>query len=744
MKDILKKSYCLLIVVSLVFPAVAVAEEEILIALRAHQGAQKALEKWQATADYLTDKIPGYRFVLVPFENNSALNQAVSLSEYHFCLTNPASAVEHRIRYGAQPLATLVNKRQRRGYSKFGSVIFTRADRKDINELNDLKGKTFIAVDEIGFGGWRVAWREFLTNDINPYADFKELSFAGGKQQTVVYAVRDGRIDAGSVRTDMLERLDASGIINLADFKVLNNKKTEGFPFLHSTELYPEWLFSAVRKMDDNLKTKVVGALFSIPSDGVAAKNGKYVGWISPLDYTPVENLLKELRVGPYHLSTMSSFERLVSQYGLFLIIVFIVIVLLMFIIIYMVRLNRYAATTRNEMLAAKHAAESANQSKSEFLAMMSHEIRTPLSGALSMSKLLEKTPLNTKQHEYVDAIIYSGESLLMIINDVLDISKIEAGQLQLEETEFNLKSIVEKTIRLLAVNAKQRSNNLNYSIDDSIPPVLVGDPTRLRQILFNLINNAIKFTKGGEIKVEVINKSESTNSDNVDLSFSVVDNGIGIPEAVQPRLFDTFTQADSSTSRIYGGSGLGLAICSRLIEIMRGKIGVDSKEGIGSTFWFELRLSLGKSTPLVGDDDGATTNEELSRALDILLVEDDYINQLAVTRLLEQEGHQVTIASDGYTALDILSHYQGDDQFPFNLILVDIHMPGLSGLETTARIRKMPPPIGTLPVVALTADVTVENIKNCYAAGIDKVLSKPIRLDEFTQVIGEISTSNR
>ena len=250
MTDVLKQ-YCnfLILVVSLVVSNAVIAED-IRIALRAHKGAQKGLEQWQATADYLSEKIPGYRFIMVPFENNSALNQAVSRGEFHFSLTNPAAAVEHKIRYGAQPIATLVNKRQGKGYSRFGSVIFTRADRKDINELKDLKGKIFIGVDELGFGGWRVAWQELLKNDINPYADFKEVRFAGGKQQKVVYAVRDGNVDAGSVRTDMLERLAASGTINLDDFKVIGNKKTEGFPFLHSTELYPEWLFSSVRKMD--------------------------------------------------------------------------------------------------------------------------------------------------------------------------------------------------------------------------------------------------------------------------------------------------------------------------------------------------------------------------------------------------------------------------------------------------------------------------------------------------------------
>lgn len=250
----------------------AACAEDIRIALRAHKGAQKGLAMWQATADHLSAKIPGYRFIMVPFENNSSLNQAVSLGDFHFCITNPASGVEHKIRYGAEPLATLVNKRRGKGYSKFGSVIFTRADHEDVNSLNDLKGKIFIGVDELGFGGWRVAWLELLNNNINPYTDFAELRFAGGKQQNVVYAVRDKQVVAGSVRTDMLERMAASKKINLSDYKVLGKKTTKDFPFLHSTKLYPEWMFSAVREIDSDLKADVIKVLFSIKPESAAAK----------------------------------------------------------------------------------------------------------------------------------------------------------------------------------------------------------------------------------------------------------------------------------------------------------------------------------------------------------------------------------------------------------------------------------------------------------------------------------------
>lgn len=258
---------------------VTVFAEDIHIALRANKGAQTGLSQWQATADYLSEKVPQHRFIIAPFENNNALNEAVALGGFDFILTNPASAVEHRILHGAEPVATLVNKRQGQGYSKFGAVIFTRANRDDINELGDIKGKIFIGADELGFGGWRVAWREFLNNSINPYTDFKELRFAGGKQPDVVYEVEKGNADAGSVRTDMLERLAESGKINLADFKVIGARKTEGFPFLHSTALYPEWLFLSSSETSNILKEQVAEALFSIPENG-GSGNKRQVCWM--------------------------------------------------------------------------------------------------------------------------------------------------------------------------------------------------------------------------------------------------------------------------------------------------------------------------------------------------------------------------------------------------------------------------------------------------------------------------------
>ena len=323
------------------FPIYADVDEEIKIAMRANRGAEKGLKRWQPTAEYLSANIPGYRFIMVPFENNSALNQAVSRGDFHFVLTNPASAVEHTIRYKTEHIATLSNKRQGKGYTKFGSVIFTRADRNDINQLQDLLGKTFMGVDEIGFGGWRVAWLELLNQKIDPHTDFKELRFGGGIQPNVVNAVLSGKVDAGSVRTDMLERMEAKGKIKLSDVKALNVQQSDQFPFLRSTDLYPEWSFAQTQTSDDSLANQVATLLLTIKEDHPAAIKGKYTGWVIPSNYKAVDNLLKKLQVGPYHTSTQDVTRELWSKYIGIFIAIFLLFIFLLGLTIYIIKTNR-------------------------------------------------------------------------------------------------------------------------------------------------------------------------------------------------------------------------------------------------------------------------------------------------------------------------------------------------------------------------------------------------------------------
>jgi len=326
--------------------------DEIKIGLRAYRGADIALKRWQPTADYLNEKIPEHHFVLIPYEINSVLNQAVSRSEFDFVLTNPAAYVEQNVRYGVTPIATLINKRKGQGYNRFGSVIFTAADRSDINSLPDLKGKTFMGADEQGFGGWRIAWRELVRNGVNPYQECKHLSFGGGIQQNVVYAVRDRKVDAGSVRTDMLERMAEKGEIQLTDFKVLGAKQTEGFPFLHSTQLYPEWPFAKLSHTPDELARKVASVLYSIPSDSKAAITGKYVGWTVPLNYSPVDQLLKDLRVGPYTTAPPMTWYEVLEKYWRYTLGFIIILISVITILAIVARSNKRLKQSRESLKA--------------------------------------------------------------------------------------------------------------------------------------------------------------------------------------------------------------------------------------------------------------------------------------------------------------------------------------------------------------------------------------------------------
>jgi diguanylate cyclase (GGDEF)-like protein len=328
-------------------------QKEVLIGVRANRGADVAIARWQPTADHLSRSIPGYHFKLVPYEINSSLNQAVSRDAFQFVLTNSASYVELEGRYGTHCLLTLINKRHGQGYTQYGSVIFTRSNRDDIKSLPDLDGKTIMGVDENGFGGWRMAWREFLEDGINPYTDFEEVSFAGGIQQNVVYAVADGKVDAGVVRTDMLESMAAKGRIARSDFKVLALKKTRGFDLAHSTALYPEWPFAKTRHTNDALAQKVAFALLRIRETDEAAVKGNYVGWHTPLDYSPVDNLLKELHIGPYAGAESFTFKEVFYAYWYVVLAALLVIVFFLVLISRMQLLNSKLRTTEQRLLAS-------------------------------------------------------------------------------------------------------------------------------------------------------------------------------------------------------------------------------------------------------------------------------------------------------------------------------------------------------------------------------------------------------
>ncbi len=277
-----------------------VTAETVFVGVRAHSGAEQAAKQWGPTIDYLSESVPGYSFVLLPYPRLDEQIADAGKGKFDFVLTNPSAFVEMAHRYHARALLTLINKRQGTPQTRFGSVIFVRADAEGILTLADVKGKRLKAVSPLGFGGWRAAWLELLHNGIDPQTDLAQLSFASGNQPRVIKAIQEKEADVGVVRTDMLERLHQQKIIDLREFRIIHNVETDGFPFFHSTPLYPEWPFAVMQGTDEKLTERVVQAMLELSEAHPAARQGNYVGWTPALDYSPVDALLEELRIGPY------------------------------------------------------------------------------------------------------------------------------------------------------------------------------------------------------------------------------------------------------------------------------------------------------------------------------------------------------------------------------------------------------------------------------------------------------------
>lgn len=871
----------LLLLVALVAGGVAMAAEPVRIGILSFRPKVETLKQWQPLAVLLKQSIPDRDFSIEPL-NYEELNLAVASRQLDFVLTNPGHFVYLSRTVGVSaPLATLVMKENGQALSVFGGVIFSRADRADIQTLSNVRGKTVATPNQGSLGAYQMQAYELQSVGIRLAEDVR-LMETGLPQNRVVDAVLSGKADIGLVRTGFLESLAREGRLEMNQLKVLNRQSLPGFPVSASTRLYPEWPIVAMPQINEALARQVLAALLLLPEDGASAQAMGIAGFSVPADYTPVADLLREMRMPPFEQAPTFTLRDVWARYQWPMVAAFVALVLILVLgfrlfltrrelqlqhetvldqkrrlelsetrfqlaiegaeagvwdndlvsgaLYHSPRMYEMLGYTAEELPAefdawkavmhpddweclwervqshldkpddeyefvmrlrhrdgnwrwvltrgratrdaqgrpvrftgthmditerkqaeeellrhrdhledlvaertvalqiAKEAAEAASRAKSAFLANMSHELRTPMNAIMGMTDLALRRTVDAKQADQLNKVIGASRHLLGVINDILDISKIEAEHLELEHIPFDLKAVFGKVSGLLNQAAADKGLQLHMDIPDELASLrLSGDPLRLGQILINLGSNAIKFTERGSVRIR--GRLSEEPGDSVCVRFDVEDTGIGIAAADQARLFSAFVQADDSITRKYGGSGLGLAISRRLVEMMGGEIGVHSEPGKGSTFWFTAHLATNGAAGEAGEAAEASSAEAELKAsyagTRVLLVEDEPINQEVSRCLLEAVGLHADIANDGVEAVD---HASATD---YALILMDMMMPRLDGLGATRAIREAEDGHRT-PIIAMTANAFSEDQERCLAAGMDDFMSKPVAPDEL------------